>query len=64
MTMGWMITLLVVFAIVGIAMGTVWVWTGHRKPGDIAIACILALAAWLLLTTILLFATGDTKGGL
>ena len=64
MTMGWMITLLVVFAIVGIAMGTVWVWPGHRKPGAIAIACILALAAWLLLTTILLFATGDIKGGL
>ena len=64
MTLGWMLALREVCAIAGIALGTVWVWTGHRKPGDIAIACILALAVWLLLTTILMFATGDIKGGL
>lgn len=60
----WIIALVVVFAVIGIALGVVWVWFGHRKPGDFAIAGIIALAVWLLLTTILLYATGDMKGGL
>jgi len=63
MALGWTITLVVVFAIIGITLGVIWVWAGHRKAGDVTIDCIIALAVWLLLTTILFFATGDIKGG-
>ena len=48
MALGWTITLVVVFAIIGITLGVIWVWAGHRKAGDVTIACIIALAVWLL----------------
>ena len=46
MALGWTITLVVVFAIIGITLGVIWVWAGHRKAGDVTIACIIALAVW------------------